>query len=199
MTDFTNARTVGLQAPCPWDSPGKNTAVGCHALLQGVFPTQGSNPGLLSFLHWQASSLPLAQFGKLRDVGYYCSAAVFIDVPRPVLRAVMTTVRSDAGGHRENTATSPLSPDCQSYHIREALGPALPVRDFRLSPGEGATLPHHWDGKSRSLGGEYVDDCGSPDPGRCGDSLALQSWSLTRILKSVGSRSDSHESSHPKP
>jgi len=30
----------------PWDSPGKNTAVGCHALLQGIFPTQGSNPGL---------------------------------------------------------------------------------------------------------------------------------------------------------
>ena len=32
---------------CPWDSPGKNTGVGCHALLQGIFLTQGSNPGLL--------------------------------------------------------------------------------------------------------------------------------------------------------
>ena len=30
----------------PWDSPGKNTGVGCHALLQGIFPTQGSNLGL---------------------------------------------------------------------------------------------------------------------------------------------------------
>ena len=29
------------------DSPGKNTGVGCHALLQGIFPTQGSNLGLL--------------------------------------------------------------------------------------------------------------------------------------------------------
>ena len=28
------------------DSPGKNTGVGCHAFLQGIFPTQGSNPGL---------------------------------------------------------------------------------------------------------------------------------------------------------
>ena len=28
------------------DSPGKNTGLGCHALLQGIFPTQGSNPGL---------------------------------------------------------------------------------------------------------------------------------------------------------
>ena len=29
------------------DSPGKNTGVGCHALLQGIFPTRGSNPSLL--------------------------------------------------------------------------------------------------------------------------------------------------------
>ena len=34
---------------CPWDFPGKNTRVGCHFLLQGIFPTQGSNPGLLHF------------------------------------------------------------------------------------------------------------------------------------------------------
>ena len=32
---------------CPWDSPGKNTGVGCHCLLQGIFPTQESNPSLL--------------------------------------------------------------------------------------------------------------------------------------------------------
>ena len=31
------------------DSPRKNTGVGCHVLLQGFFPTQGSNPGLLHF------------------------------------------------------------------------------------------------------------------------------------------------------
>ena len=29
------------------DSPGKNTGMGCHVLLQGIFPTQGPNPGLL--------------------------------------------------------------------------------------------------------------------------------------------------------
>ena len=32
---------------CPWGSPGKNTGVDCHSLLQRIFPTQGSNPGLL--------------------------------------------------------------------------------------------------------------------------------------------------------
>ena len=31
---------------CPWDSPGKNTGMSCRALLQGIFPTQGSKPGL---------------------------------------------------------------------------------------------------------------------------------------------------------
>ena len=31
---------------CPWDFPGKNTGVSCHFLLQSIFPTQGSNPGL---------------------------------------------------------------------------------------------------------------------------------------------------------
>ena len=32
---------------CPWDSPGKNTGVSGHALLQGIFPAQGLNPGQL--------------------------------------------------------------------------------------------------------------------------------------------------------
>ena len=31
---------------CPWDFPGKNIGVGCHFLLQEIFPTQGLNPGL---------------------------------------------------------------------------------------------------------------------------------------------------------
>ena len=56
--------SVAHQAPRTWNSPGKNTGVGCHAFLQGIFPTQGSNPHLLGLLHWQAGSLPLAPPGK---------------------------------------------------------------------------------------------------------------------------------------
>ena len=41
------------------DSPGKNSGVGCHAFLQGIFPTQVCSPCLLCLLHWQADSLPL--------------------------------------------------------------------------------------------------------------------------------------------
>ena len=46
---------------CPWDSPGKNTGMCCHSLLQGIFPTQELNPGLL---HWLVDSLPLEPLGK---------------------------------------------------------------------------------------------------------------------------------------
>ena len=35
---------------CPWDSPGKNTGVGGHALLQGIFPTPGTEPGSTALL-----------------------------------------------------------------------------------------------------------------------------------------------------
>ena len=38
----------------PWDFPGKNTRMGCHFPLQGIFPTQGSNSPLPRLLHWQA-------------------------------------------------------------------------------------------------------------------------------------------------
>ena len=39
--------TYSARLVSPWNSPGKSTGVGCHSLLQGIFPTQGSNPGLL--------------------------------------------------------------------------------------------------------------------------------------------------------
>ena len=64
LSDFV---TYGLWPPrllCPWDSPGENTGVGCHFLLQGIFQTQGSNPRLLRLPHWQAGSLTQAPPAK---------------------------------------------------------------------------------------------------------------------------------------
>ena len=43
---YVTPGTVACEAP-PWDSPGKNTGGGSHSLLQGIFLTQESNPGLL--------------------------------------------------------------------------------------------------------------------------------------------------------
>ena len=54
---------------CPWDSLGKNTAVGCPALLQGIFSEDLLDPGInsvsLVFPVMQAVSLPLVPPGKL--------------------------------------------------------------------------------------------------------------------------------------
>ena len=55
-----------------WDFPGKNTGVGCHFLLEGVFPTEGSNLPLLSFLCCQADSLPLSHLGSPYICMYLC-------------------------------------------------------------------------------------------------------------------------------
>ena len=72
------------------DSPGKNTGAGCHALLQGIFPTQGSNSGLpycrqilyhLShkgsprILEWVAYPLSRGSFQPRNQIGISCIAA----------------------------------------------------------------------------------------------------------------------------
>ena len=57
-------QTAACQAPLSKDFLGEITRAGCHFLLQGIFPTQGSNQRLLSLLHWQAGSLPLTLRGK---------------------------------------------------------------------------------------------------------------------------------------
>ena len=52
--------TAALQTLLSMGFPGKNTGVGCHTLLEGIFPAQGLNLCLLYPLHWQVGSLPLA-------------------------------------------------------------------------------------------------------------------------------------------
>ena len=62
--------------PMDWDFPSKNTGVGCHFLLQGIFPTQGSNPcltlisclgllhcGQILYLLSKESAEPLGELG----------------------------------------------------------------------------------------------------------------------------------------
>ena len=45
---FANPMECRLPGSSVHDFPGKNTGVGCHALLQGIFPNQGSNLSLMS-------------------------------------------------------------------------------------------------------------------------------------------------------
>ena len=58
----------------PWNSPGKNTGVGCHSHLQGIFLTQGYNPGLLHCRHilYQLSQIycfPMCKKGSYTSSG----------------------------------------------------------------------------------------------------------------------------------
>ena len=56
----------------PWDSRGKSTGVGCHCLLQGIFPTQGSNPGLP---HCRQTLYPLSLQGSPHAA--FCNMSLF--------------------------------------------------------------------------------------------------------------------------
>ena len=49
LTFFDTHRLWPARLLCPWKSPGKNTGVGCHFLLQGIFSTKGSNSGLMHY------------------------------------------------------------------------------------------------------------------------------------------------------
>ena len=65
--EFNSLQLFVLQSTrflCPWDSPVKNTGVGCCALLQGIVLDQGSKLHLLCLLHWQVCSLLLVPPGK---------------------------------------------------------------------------------------------------------------------------------------
>ena len=65
LSDSMDGSPEGPSFFCPWDSPNKNTGVGCCALFPGDLPEQeGSNLYLLCLRHWQAGFLPLALAGE---------------------------------------------------------------------------------------------------------------------------------------
>ena len=82
---FATLWTVACQAHCPWDSPGKNTGVGWHFLLQGIFLTQGIKPASPVSPALQADSLPLSHQGSPEvaegNIFIYFSQQVFREHP----------------------------------------------------------------------------------------------------------------------
>ena len=73
---FATPWTVASKAPLSMGIlPGKNIGLGCHGLLQGIFPTQGSNPGLphcgqiLYRLSHQGSPSPLGEPEVITETG----------------------------------------------------------------------------------------------------------------------------------
>ena len=85
MSDcFVTAWMVAPRLLCPWDFPGKNTEVGSHSLLQGIFLAQRSDPDLL---HWQVDYLPLSPWGSPRNaILKRCKSLVWLcQIPSPSL------------------------------------------------------------------------------------------------------------------
>jgi len=100
---------VATRLLCPWDSPGKNTGVGSHFLLQGIFQIQGPN---LHLLNWQADSLlselPLCitHCVKLWSWRDEC------DIELPSLRCLWLHMRQGHGNRSEHSARSQNSTLC---------------------------------------------------------------------------------------
>ena len=96
----------------PWDSPGQNTGVGSLSLLQGIFPTQGSNPGLP---HCRWILYQLSHKGSLRILGWVANPfSSRFSWPRDP-----TQVSCIAGGFFTNWAMS-------EAHFREESKPWIP-------------------------------------------------------------------------
>ena len=67
------------QAPLSMGFLGKNTGMGYHALLQGIFPTQGSNPGLL---HYGQILYPLSHQGSPKKMWYIYTMEYYSDIKK---------------------------------------------------------------------------------------------------------------------
>ena len=67
---------ITFQAPLSMNFPGKNTGIGCHFLLQGIFWTQGLN---LRLQHGQAHSLPLCPLRSLNKHALFSGMSLFLN------------------------------------------------------------------------------------------------------------------------
>ena len=67
MSDFATPRTVAPRLLSPWNSPGKNTGVACHFLLQGIFPTQGILIGRWILYHNATWEGPVEKLVRTKD------------------------------------------------------------------------------------------------------------------------------------
>ena len=79
---FVTSWTIACQTPLSIGLSKEEYCSGLPILLQGIFPTHGSNPCLLCLLHWQADSLPLGHQGSLPSLSLVIIFIVIFHVDR---------------------------------------------------------------------------------------------------------------------
>ena len=105
---------------CLWDSPGKNTGVGCHALLRGIFPTQGSNPMFL-----MSPALP----------GGFFTTRITWEALAKLTGLKLTRVRSSAAAKSLQSCPTLCDPmDCRLLHPWDFPGKSTGVGCYCLLP-----------------------------------------------------------------
>ena len=112
----------------PWNSPGQNTGVGSCSLLQGIFPTQGLNPGLL---HW-------GQIWRIREVQEHWSGQSIpssVDLPNPGIKPESPALQMDSlpaepQGKPKNTGMGSLSLLQQIFPTQESNQSLLHCRQI---------------------------------------------------------------------
>ena len=121
---------------CAWDSPGKNTGVGCCALFWGIFLTQELNPCLLCLLHCRQILYPLSHWGSLSYTSIYKATCILKplkntdaeDFPGgpvvknpPANEGVVGSIPSPGRVHMP----SAIKPTCHNYGSPHDLQPTL--------------------------------------------------------------------------
>ena len=137
----TLLRCHGLQPArllCPWDSPGKNTGMGCDALLQGISPNQETNPHLSTLSPaLKMDSLPLSLRGKMYlcadIVSIYCFNHVFPAHKAPNSSAWFSRP-STCGPMVSTWATPKGEPGCRSTWKRSKMCVCMWGGGYRRCP-----------------------------------------------------------------
>ena len=100
---YDSLRPYGLQPArllWQWDSLGKNTGVGCHFLLQGIFLMQGSSLCLLCLMYWQVDSLPTEPPGKPKCMCIYRNTHIY------TIHFLLVVILNGTSGYQTLSLTS---------------------------------------------------------------------------------------------
>ena len=134
---FVTPWTVAHQAPLSMGFSKQDTGGGCHGLLQGIFPTQGPNLGLLHLLPCQAESLPLCHLGSPICKVSAHTLKGFCTVPSPLPSSPLPFFTPD-----EEALNSPLN--TPSSHPRANIHLFLcNSPPFRIPSSTKAQCKHH--------------------------------------------------------